>query len=509
MITAAVEENSNAQVYLKVHPDVLTGKKKSDIDIESVKERCIIIEENVNPISLLKNFDKVYTKTSGMGFEALIVGCECVCFGMPFYAGWGITTDKSKCERRQRKLIVEEVFAAAYILYTRYYNPYSQKASNINDTIKSIVKYREIARQNEGDLYFFGFSRWKRRFTLPFFTALKKNHIIFCSTLEEGVKKGLDTHAKIFIWGKKSFNEVEQYAEDKNIAIHRVEDGFVRSVSLGSDLTKAYSLVVDSRGIYFDPTQESDLEQMLNTYDFDEALVQRAKSLQKYLIENKISKYNIHQDKKLELEGVKKGQKIVMVPGQVEDDASIIYGAGGMTNLELLQQTRENKPEAYIIYKPHPDVLAGNRKGDISSSVALEYCDAIIKNASLDSVLEVSDEVHTMTSLVGFEGLIRGKTVYTYGLPFYAGWGLTHDEKTCSRRTRQCTLDELIAVAYILYPRYVHPKTNQFCEIEVLLTEIDKEKRLYSTNLVYRVLVDSRNFISRKIQLLIKVALGE
>jgi len=143
MIDAALEENPHAKIYLKVHPDVLSGKKKSDIDIESAREKCIIIEENVNPISLLKHFSKVYTKTSQMGFEALLVGCECVCFGMPFYAGWGITTDKSTCQRRDRKRTVEEVFAGAYILYTRYYNPYEKCDSNIFDVIKSITKVHQ------------------------------------------------------------------------------------------------------------------------------------------------------------------------------------------------------------------------------------------------------------------------------------------------------------------------------------------------------------------------------
>jgi len=182
MITAAIEENPGARVYLKIHPDVLSGKKKSDIDIASAKERCTIIEENVNPLSLLKHFDKVYTKTSGMGFEALLAGCECVCFGMPFYAGWGVTDDRSVipnsignldprvpagnalgCKpeddgeghgndvflRRGRKLSVEEIFAAAYILYTRYHNPYTNKPSNIFDTIETIVKMR---RQNIREL---------------------------------------------------------------------------------------------------------------------------------------------------------------------------------------------------------------------------------------------------------------------------------------------------------------------------------------------------------------------
>ena len=107
--------------------------------MESSKQKCIIIEENVNPISLLKYFNKVYTKTSEMGFEALFVGCECICFGMPFYAGWGITSDRSVCARRTRKLSVEEVFAGAYILYTKYYNPYSKKQSSIIDTFETFI----------------------------------------------------------------------------------------------------------------------------------------------------------------------------------------------------------------------------------------------------------------------------------------------------------------------------------------------------------------------------------
>ena len=138
IIKSAIDENPDAKVYIKIHPDVLSGKKKSDIDINTVKQKCIIIEENFNPISLLKHFSKVYTKTSQMGFEALLVGCECVCFGMPFYAGWGVTTDKSECKRRKVKRSVEEIFAAAYILYTRYYNPYMKKESDIFDTIETI-----------------------------------------------------------------------------------------------------------------------------------------------------------------------------------------------------------------------------------------------------------------------------------------------------------------------------------------------------------------------------------
>jgi capsule polysaccharide export protein KpsC/LpsZ len=143
MIDAAITENPGVEIWLKIHPDVLSGKKRSDIDIELARQKCKIIEENFNPISFMEHVDIVYTKTSQMGFEALIMGKQCVCFGMPFYAGWGITDDRVACERRKRKLSVEEVFAAAYILYTRYYNPYQKKPSDIIDTIDEIIKQRK------------------------------------------------------------------------------------------------------------------------------------------------------------------------------------------------------------------------------------------------------------------------------------------------------------------------------------------------------------------------------
>jgi capsular polysaccharide export protein len=142
MIDDAIAQNPNASVYIKMHPDVLSGKKSSDIDIDEIPFTCKIIDDDVNPISLLKHFTKIYTKTSGMGMEALILGKEVHTYGMPFYAGWGITKDRQTCNRRKRKLSVEELFAGAYILYTHYYNPYSKKDSDILDTIQSIVKHR-------------------------------------------------------------------------------------------------------------------------------------------------------------------------------------------------------------------------------------------------------------------------------------------------------------------------------------------------------------------------------
>jgi len=133
----------------------------------------------------------------------------------------------------------------------------------------------------------------------------------------------------------------------------------------------------------------------------------------------------------------------VLVVGQVEDDASIQCGCDAVAdNKALLQAVREARPDAYIVYKPHPDVVAGNRVGAVENP--LLWADEVNSSSSIHAGLAWCHELHTMTSLTGFEALMRGKLVFTYGLPFYAGWGLTHDIRLCGRRTRRRTLDELV-----------------------------------------------------------------
>jgi capsular polysaccharide export protein len=155
------------------------------------------------------------------------------------------------------------------------------------------------------------------------------------------------------------------------------------------------------------------------------------------------------------------------VAGQVEDDASVRCGAPGVRgNLELLQQVRAAHPEAWIVYKPHPDTEAATRPGRIDPSLALRYADQVAGAVPAAALFEQVDEVHTMTSLIGFEALLRGLPVTTWGQPFYAGWGLTRDRLPPPRRTRRLSLDALVAGALILYPLYLDPLSGKPCEAE-------------------------------------------
>lgn len=249
------------------------------------------------------------------------------------------------------------------------------------------------------------------------------------------------------------------------LPVRRVEDGFLRSRGLGADLVPPLSLVTDDLGIYYDPTRESRLERLIAEGPPPGGAL-RAGRLIARLKRDRLTKYNLGGRS---LPPLPDGRRI-LVPGQVEDDASVLRGADAVsTNLGLLRRVRAANPEAIIIYKPHPDVEAGLRNGVVSDMDLARLVDAVAHKSDAAVLLESVDEVWTMTSALGFEALLRGLPVTCLGTPFYAGWGLTQDlGKVPARRRSRPDIASLAHAALIAYPRYRDPLTGLPCPAEVI-----------------------------------------
>jgi capsular polysaccharide export protein len=489
MLSAALADNPQATIYVKTHPEVSSGKKSGYLTLIKNSERVVVLRDLINPIDLIKQMDKVYVVTSGMGFEALMVGKPVVCFGVPWYAGWGVTDDRvidsPAWARRTRRRTVEELFAAAYIHYTRYLNPTTHQRGQITDVIDWLIRQKDKANQAHGSqrknrVIGFGFRQWKAA-NLKSIFGLHQELVCFVKDINHLDRYQLNEGESVLYWGARPPSDLVDFVCDRKSRLLHVEDGFIRSVGLGSDLIRPLSLVMDQKGLYFDATRPSDLEVMLNSQEFTEDDLSRATWVKQYIIDHEITKYNLEPRQVIDWRPLAKERSIILVPGQVEDDASIRLGCTTIqTNLDLLKAVRAEHSKAFIVYKPHPDVLSGNRKGRIVLKEIAPWVNHIETEVGIISCINACDEVHTMTSLSGFDALLRGKKVVTYGQPFYAGWGLTEDRAESptafKRRQRKLTLEQLIAGALLHYPIYWDWDLKGYTTCEAVLHRIVEQR---------------------------------
>ncbi|MCH4564693.1 capsular polysaccharide biosynthesis protein [Halomonas sp. EGI 63088] len=472
MLQVALDEHPEAEILVKVHPDVVAGRKQGHLlDAARQHPRCRLIAEDLNPWCLFDTVEAVHVVTSQLGFEALLAGKPVTCHGMPFYAGWGLTEDRTHCARRHQPRSLLQLFAAAYLRYARYANPYTGQASSLEATIDLIADQTRRQAQLAGDWLGMGFSSWKRGFVGDFLgEQAKLRHASRPARAQPAHSE------RLLLWSsqQETFEGLPDSA--RTAPLWRMEDGFIRSIGLGVDLVKPLSLALDSRGIHYDPRQPSDLEHLLATQTFSPHLLERARGLRERLVDSGLSKYNVGTSRAPQPQRPGDRRSLLVV-GQVESDASVRFGSPHVTtNGELLRRVRAAAPDARVIYKPHPDVVSGARLGRLEADTEPLY-DEQITDVSITDLLPQVAELHTMSSLAGFEALLRGCHVVTYGLPFYAGWGLTEERgPACPRRQRQLSLDELVAGCLILYPLYVDPRSRQLVNAETVVDWLERHR---------------------------------
>ncbi len=312
-----------------------------------------------------------------------------------------------------------------------------------------------------------GIARWKRTNFLQFvggsanakFRPLKDFHI--------AIEEARELSARIIVWASSTPSGLVDLAKEEGVQLFFVEDGFIRSAGLGITLNMPASLCFSRSGIHYDARYPSNLETYLQKKCFSSEDVASGEKLIRTLQDKRITKYNLTGDKKKIPWLTGKGKRILVV-GQVSDDASLKYGSLVVrNNHELLASVRRIRPNDQILYRPHPDVTAGLRNGEVGAEDLFASGASSVSGGDLLTLIDQSYEVHVASSQTGLEACLRGASVVCHGQPFYSGWGFTTDINPVprERRCRSLSLAEFMFVSYVEYPLYVNPFTGEESDV--------------------------------------------
>ena len=423
---------------------------------------CRVLHGPADPWPLLDLADEVHVAGGdALGLLGLLAGRTVHAHAPAWFAGWGVTEDGPAVPPRAATRSPAQVAAAGLLTGAAYCDPFTGQPASFESALDIAADWRRLCDANRGIAGCVGMQFWKRRRIGAFLHTGVRAPPQGAPALAAARRTG----GAVAAWASR----MPEGLREAGVPVLQVEDGFLRSVGLGSDFLPPCSIIVDGTGIYYDPSRPSDLETMLATMSFDRALLDRAAAVVDRLVRTGVTKYNVGVAPLPQLPA----GRVILVPGQVGDDLSVRLGGGAVRgNLALLQAVRRAAPDAHILYKPHPDVDAGHRSGAIPDAQALEYADQLVRGVPMAALIAAVPEVHTLTSLTGFEALLRGRAVTCWGQPFYAGWGLTRDMAPLLRRNRELTLYELAAGVLLMYPRYLDPVTGLPCPAEVLLDRL-------------------------------------
>lgn len=449
MLDATLRTWPEHLVVVRTHPDLHDRGRGGHYAPPHADARVVFHPGDDHPAAWLQAADQVVVMSSQMGFEALIHGTPVTCWGTPFYAARGLTRDMgAQPGYTRRRCDLEQLVGAALVVAPTSLDPATHGPGTPESVVAHLAAHRAAVAADPTHACAVGFSPRKRRALARFMPATRWVDV------EEALAL---PHAAAVVWGMAS---PPKGWGDRPVV--RVEDGFLRSKGLGAAFAPAFSWIVDTTGgIHYDPRRASRVEDGILAYD-PARHAQEAARLLDALRTGGATKYNLPEHA---VARPMTDKPVVLVVGQVENDASVRVGSPKLrTNADLLRAARAAWPDAFLIYRPHPDVVAGLRPGDWQADGAL--ADQVEPHAGTLALIAVADRVAVMTSQMGFEALLRGTPVTCFGAPFYAGWGLTDDRCPTPARRQPRSLEALVWGACAHAPRYVAPRTGALLDWE-------------------------------------------
>jgi capsular polysaccharide export protein len=478
MLLYAFDNYQYANIYVKLHPDTIDGKKEGYLQKLLVKHglndhpSIKLIDTHCNITSLFHFINDIFVVTSQVGFEALLRNKNVRCFGTPFYSGWGLTTDMQTLSESKPQRSLMDLFIALVLQHTLYLNPFTGKKGTILDLLEYVALQQR--HNNKKNVAFYNTDFIEHRNVDVLLNADKKNFSAI--TKAKQIPKHIDDF--ILTDKKSTFQEVEPLKYRAFLS-----KSFLFSDSVSNE--DVLSLIVDHNGPFYDPKAQSDLDYMLN----HETYTNYEKNCAEQFLIDLRGKFLMdmrNEDSGNVLsEKQNSNKKLIFIPGQLEEDDMTLVG-GDITipsDYELLVAILQKVENSLIIYKP---ALGSKFKklNDIGKG-GLVNLSSLVKernnrfvfefDASISHCIEAADEVHLLNHTCGLEAIVKGKKVVTYGLPFYGGLGLTEDKQKFPREKREISLEEFALAVYMLYPRYKLPNEEYFTSASNAL-KYDKEK---------------------------------
>jgi capsular polysaccharide export protein len=237
-----------------------------------------------------------------------------------------------------------------------------------------------------------------------------------------------------------------------------LEDGFLRSVARDAP---PLSLLVDDIGCYYDATAPSRMEQTIRAGASPDQAAE-ARALITMWCASGLSKYNHAPDYAAPLPA-----RYVLVADQCAGDLSVACGLADAASFRaMLVAALTDYPEHQVLVKVHPDALTHAKRSWLPQAALCHPRIRLIANGCHPvRLLRRATAVYAVTSLIGFEALLHGRPVHCFGMPFYAGWGLTQDRlpappRRAPARSLPCRIEDLAHAALIALPRYADPITG-------------------------------------------------
>lgn len=441
MLFVAQEEHPGAPVLIKSHPETAQGFRTGYFNPADTRDRITFFSEPISPWTLLDGAIAVYTVSSQLGFEAIFAGHKPRVFGSPFYAGWGLTDDEFPVQRRQRRLSRAQLFAAAMLLYPKWYDPFADALCSFENALEVLAAETRAWREDRHGWVASGVPEVKQEHVRQMFGAYAPVQF------EDAPASARASGKSWMVWAKA--------ATVGHRDASRLAKGLLPGIAPNTSPEAAITMALDGFGDYENSSKPTRLEKLISARaELRPDQRRRAEALIRHIRSLKPA-----TDSVTNLD-TPPHQRCILVLGEDPENSQ------DRRDAKVLQTAKSQHPDAFLIYAPAP----GTEGRTPLDTEVIQLADLITQDPDPLQRLDRVCDVWTVASPLGLHALIRKLPVTTLGAPFYAGWNLTNDLGDIPpRRRAEPDLAGLVHACLIDYPRYVHPGLQRACPVEAIL----------------------------------------